>query len=119
MGQHDGPMTGRYVGRRFRRPTMLARVSRAYTPAAVCDVSMASSNDVHSSEHRLKLILHELVKSLYYVTIPQLTVFVNSALICNSQLSSRIVKFSLFFLNYCTCLLCYLATCLVNKDVYI
>ena len=56
--------------------------------------------------------------SSYYVTIPQLTVFVNSALICNIQLSSRIVKFSLF-LNYCTCLLCYFATCLVNKDVYI
>jgi len=53
----------------------------------------------------------------YYVTIPQWTVFVNSALICNIQLSSRIFKFSLFF-NY-TCLLCYFATCLVNKDVYI
>ena len=55
--------------------------------------------------------------SSYYVTIPQWTVFVSSALICNIQLSSRIVKFS-FFLNYCTCLLCYFATCLVNKDVY-
>jgi len=35
--------------------------------------------------------------SSYYVTIRQLTVFVNSALICNIQSSSRIVKFSLFF----------------------
>jgi len=37
---------------------------------------------------------------------------------CNIQLSSRIVKFFVF-LNYCTCLLCYFATCLVNKDAYI
>jgi len=35
--------------------------------------------------------------SSYYITIPQWTVFVYSALICNIQLSSRIVKFSLFF----------------------
>jgi len=34
--------------------------------------------------------------SSYYVTIPVSTVFVNSALICNIQVSSRIVKFSLF-----------------------
>jgi len=48
--------------------------------------------------------------SSYYVTIPQWTVFVNSALICNIQLSSRIVKFSLFFkLLYLFALLfCYL-----------
>jgi len=45
------------------------------------------------------------ISLLYYVTIPQLTVFVNSALICNIQLSSRMVKFSLFFLI--TVLVCF------------